>query len=201
MKTLVLIQQDGSTLEYKNCKDDFSVHSSGKWGYLYDGLGGSAKVEFKENAEPEVTKIESWDGIENTADVFIGKEYLFVTGRVKKGEEKFEVVGVYDFDRNLKYILGSTEKGIQDDTIGSITSITDTPNGIIGLDSNMRTFMIWKKDGSFVAKTKASDLCSLDYPWFTNMQVLSDGSFLLAATQDRDDDSAMELVIYTVKGF
>ena len=52
-----------------------------------------------------------------------------------------------------------------------------------------------------VAEISGDDLFSTNYPWFCNSALLSDGSIITIMTEEREDKSATELVVFTVKGF
>lgn len=193
--------KDGEQIfKFDDCDDNLAVHSSGKWGMLYNGLGEIKKVTFNDG-NVELKDIENIEGLEELSDVFIGKENIFITGSLKKGEDKFQVVGVYDFDLKLKHMLGSLKDGFDADKIGSLSGMTDTKNGFLAFDSNFRKIIFWKKDGNVIGSIKASDLFGTNYPWITNLDVLEDESILIGMTQDREDKSAKEYLLYTIKGF
>ena len=85
--------------------------------------------------------------------------------------------------------------------LGSITFVTQTANGYIGFDGNMRDVLLWDNDGAFIAEISDSDLFGTSYPWFCSSTVLSDGSILTIMTAEREDRSATELIAFNVKGF
>lgn len=199
-KELLGFKNGEQIFQHPDCKDYLVVHHSGTWGVVHNGLGKIAKATFADG-KIEKQPIEAFEGLEDASDVFVGKDHLFVTGTIKKGDEKFNLVGVYDFDLKKKFIFGSTEKGFHPDTIGSITGMIETPNGFMALDSNFRKFILWNKDGECIGEVSASKLFGTEYPWITNMDVQADGSILFGMTQKLEDDKTIEYLLFQVKGF
>ena len=85
--------------------------------------------------------------------------------------------------------------------LGSITYIARTANGFIALDGNMREVVLWTADGTHIGTADDGDLFGTFYPWFCGATMLDDGSILVVMTEDRDDQSAMELVAFKLTGF
>lgn len=65
----------------------------------------------------------------------------------------------------------------------------------------MRRLYFWSKDGNFIGVIQVKDLLGTDYPWLEDMQLMEDGSVLLALTQEREDESADELMLFRLTGF
>ena len=84
---------------------------------------------------------------------------------------------------------------------GSLTGIAETANGYIAADGNMREFYFWSKDGTLLAEVDCYDMFGTRYPWIEDMKVAEDGSVMVLMTQDRDDDSASELMVFRLTGF
>ena len=85
--------------------------------------------------------------------------------------------------------------------MGSVTFVTETANGYLALDGNMREVVLWTKDGAYIGEADDSDLFGTSYPWFCGGTKLADGSILAIMTEDRADESAMELVAFKLSGF
>ena len=79
--------------------------------------------------------------------------------------------------------------------------IAETANGYIAADGNMREFYFWSKDGTLLAEVDCYDMFGTRYPWIEDMKVAEDGSVMVLMTQDRDDDSASELMVFRLTGF
>ena len=106
-------------------------------------------------------------------------------------------VFVYNKDGVLQKILCDAEgKGL-----GSVTFVTQTANGYIGFDGNMRDVILWNNDGTFIAEISDGDLFATSYPWFFSSTMLSDGSILTLMTEEREDKSATEVIVFQIKGF
>ena len=67
----------------------------------------------------------------------------------------------------------------------------EIPEGFFGIDANMRDLYIWGPDASVLGSVA----------WIAGAAKQDDGSILVALTQDRDDDSATELLLYRLSGF
>ena len=50
-------------------------------------------------------------------------------------------------------------------------------------------------------KLGGDDIFGVSYPWLEDMQLLDDGSLLIMLTQERDDGSANELMIFLLPAF
>ena len=53
----------------------------------------------------------------------------------------------------------------------------------------------------YPSSVEAPDLLGAGYAWIAGAAKQDDGSILVALTQDRDDDSATELLLYRLSGF
>ena len=107
---------------------------------------------------------------------------------------------VYDLEGNQQLLLGSDQH--EDPAyFGSLTGIAETANGYIAADGNMREFYFWSKDGTLLAEVDCYDMFGTRYPWIEDMKVAEDGSVMVLMTQDRDDDSASELMVFRLTGF
>ena len=108
----------------------------------------------------------------------ISENYAYIGGRSE--ELDAYILKAYDMEGN--HLLTFGEKGKDgDDWLAYVSQIMEIPEGFFGIDANMRDLYIWGPDAS-VAKQ-------------------DDGSILVALTQDRDDDSATELLLYRLSGF
>lgn len=65
----------------------------------------------------------------------------------------------------------------------------------------MRSVVLWNTDGAFIGEIDDGDLFGTDYPWLCAADLQPDGSIVLLLTEDRDDNSAMELVAFRLTGF
>ena len=98
-------------------------------------------------------------------------------------------------------ITGCAEEFTGPDNLGSVTYVAETANGFLALDGNMREIVLWTKDGTYIGTADDGDLFGTNYPWFAHGTQLSDGSILVLMTEERPDRSAMEVLVYQLKGF
>lgn len=131
-------------------------------------------------------------------DAMISENYVYAAGTDEKSE--CYVVNIYDMEGTEKLVLGETQKHTAD-AIGWITQMLEVPEGFLGLDGNMRKVFLWGTDGSLQGAVKAPDLFGTSYPWISDAVKLEDGSILLVLSQEREDKSAVELLLYRLSGF
>ena len=133
--------------------------------------------------------------VETIMHLNVDENYIYVCGSA--ADDSGHKVFVYSADGKLQKTLCDAEG----EGLGSITFMAKSANGYIGFDGNMRDVLLWDNDGKFVAEISDGDLFSTNYPWFCNSALLSDGSIITIMTEEREDKSATELVVFTVKGF
>lgn len=132
--------------------------------------------------------------VDTIMHLMVDESYIYVCGSDVNGDHR---VHVYDHSGALQMTLGD-ENG---EGLGSITFMAKTANGFLGLDGNMRQVVLWSADGTFLGAFEDSDLFGTNYPWFCGGTKLSDGSILVIMTEERADQSAMELVAFKLTGF
>ena len=189
----ILRMKGGATINTYKDIDNLAMHPSGAWGVDYFTSNECNIVTFNGNtysATPVIFK--EADTIMN---VNIDENNIYVCANA--ADESGHKVFVYNKDGVLQKTLCDAEgKGL-----GSITFVTQTANGYIGFDGNMRDVLLWNNDGTFIAEISDSDLFDTNYPWFCSSTVLSDGSILILMTDEREDRSATEVIVFQVKGF
>ena len=65
----------------------------------------------------------------------------------------------------------------------------------------MREIQFWAKDGTHLGAISTNEIFGVSYPWLEDMQLLDDGSILILLTQEREDESADELMFFRLTGF
>ena len=148
--------------------------------HSYKTEGGFEKTEF------------SFAEVESISYILINDNYIFLSGRDANDEE--QKVMVYDKGRNHLLTLGDEEGG----GLGCVTYITESVNGFIGFDGNMREIILWDAEGKYIGEVSDGDLFGTGYPWFCGGTVLEDGSILMVMTDERADESATELIAFLV---
>ena len=185
--------QDGKVVNTYEDIDKLAMHPSGTWGVDYFTTNECNIVTFSGDsftAKPIVFK-----EAESIMNLFVDENNIYVCGNA--ADDSGHKVFVYNKDGVLQKTLANSEgKGL-----GSITFMKQTANGYIGFDGNMRDVVFWKADGSFIAEIGDGDLFGTDYPWFCASTALPDGSILTLMTEEREDQSATEVLVFNVKGF
>lgn len=199
--------KDGQKVMQSNVDGDLVMHPSGEWGISFWVNADTQKITNQDGiltAEPWILTNLNDDAARTgmfsmISDVAITEEHILVAGK-SAGEESDEKIAVYDYEGNQLMVLGGSE--ISDpDCLGSVTAMAETPNGIVAADGNMRRIYFWTRDGIFIGAVEMRELIGTSYPWLEDMQLLEDGSLLVALTQEREDESADELLFFRLTGF
>ncbi len=192
MNDLIVLKDGYVTATYTEL-DDVVMHPSGKWGVNYFSESDCQKVTFSGDSYTAVDL--SFAELDSIMHMSVSENHIYVCGSAV--DESGHKVFVYDTDGNLQMTL-CDEDG---EGLGSITYITETANGFLGFDGNMRTIVLWDADGNWVGEVEDGDLFETNYPWFCSSAMLDDGSVLTVMTDERADRSATELVAFRVSGF
>ena len=132
-------------------------------------------------------------------DVQITNDHIMVAGSMAAEDGGTKII-VYDYEGNQLLELGGADIG-SPDRLGFITGMAETENGFVAADGNMREIQFWAKDGTHVGAISTDDIFGVSYPWLEDMQLLDDGSLLILLTQQREDESANELMFFRLTGF
>jgi predicted secreted protein len=202
----ILAIRDGIILQDNGISGNLSMHPDGDWG-----------ISYWANAEPKLVRAsdgvlteEPWV-LSNLSDagnrkgrfssiscVSIAEKRIYVAGTdAEKGDA--QRVAVYDLKGKELFTFGS-EDWTRDDAFGSVTGIVETKNGILVQDRNNRAFKLFSNKGVFIGSVASDALLGTDYPWLSSMIGAEDG-VLIAAAQERKDQSCDELLLYLIKGF
>ena len=185
--------KDGAIVNTYEDIYNFAIHPSGTWGVDYFTSNECNIITFNGDtysATPIIFK--EADTIMN---VNVDKNNIYVCANA--ADDSGHKVFVY----NKSGVLQKTLCNAEGEGLGSVTFVTQTSNGYIGFDGNMRDVLLWKNDGTFIAEISDGDLFDTNYPWFCSSAVLSDGSILTIMTDEREDQSATEVIVFNVKGF
>lgn len=158
---------------------DYFMNESGKKISFADGLVSSQEVAY-----PEFKAV---------SKLACGNNYLMAFGNSIENDEQKAML--YDYNHVFQMQLSTPE------TIGSVTDMIETENGFIALDGNMREILFWDKAGNYIGSLEDSDIFGTGYPWISDAVRLADGSILIALTEEREDESADELVVFKLTGF
>ncbi len=192
MNDIICIKNDKIATTYEDI-DNLAMHPSGAWGINYFTSSECSKVTFNGDSYTSVPM--NFKEVDTIMHLNVDENNIYVCGSA--ADDSGHKVFVYNGDGKLQKTLCDAEG----EGLGSITFMAKSTNGYIGFDGNMRDVLLWDNDGKFVAEISGEDLFSTNYPWFCNSALLSDGSIITIMTEEREDKSATEVVVFTVKGF
>lgn len=186
---------------------DLVMHESGNWGISFWVNADTQEISKKGSALTSKPWILT--GLNDDAkrkgmfsmlqEVAITENNILVAGSTAE-EDQSTKIAIYNHKGKKVSELGG--KSIEDpDMLGSITGMVETKNGFVAADGNMRKFQFWNKKGKHIGTIEAEEIFGTSYPWIEDMQLLEDGSILVALTQERDDKSADELLFFKLTGF
>lgn len=176
--------------------DKAVMSPSGEWGVSFFYGSANKKVTLNDN----IASLSEWLPMENVnvSSVSISENHIFVAGSDK--ETNNHGIWVFDTAGNQQLVLGNKAFG-EPDNLGSVTQVAETANGFIGFDGNLRNLVFWKTDGTYIGNIKGSEVFGVSYPWISAAAVQSDGSVLVGMTQEREDESADEFIVFRLTGF
>ena len=192
MEALISWKDGAQTASYEG-PSYVAMHPSGTWGISWFSGPECEKITLSGGAVatgPIVFK-----EVDLISHLLVDENHIYVTGSA--ADESGHKVFVYDTAGNLQLTLADSDGG----SLGSVTFVAETANGYLALDGNMREVVLWAKDGTYIGAADDSDLFGTSYPWFCGGAKLADGSILAIMTEDRADESAMELVAFKLSGF
>lgn len=184
------VWRDGAQIQtYEGC-DVVSMHPSGDWGISWVNGPDVEKVSFSDGGLTFTTL--SFPQVSIISQLVVDQDYIYVCGYA--ADESGHKVFVYDEDAVLLQVLEDD----QGESLGSITFMTQIPGGFMGLDGNLRELVFWAEDGTHLGTIDDAALFGTDYPWFCGAAQMGDGRILMIMTEERADESAMELVAFVV---
>lgn len=189
----VLCIKDGNIIATYEDIDNFAIHPSGTWGVDFFTSNECNIVTFSGNtytATPVVFK-----EADTIMHICVDENNIYVCASA--ADNSGHKVFIY----NKAGVLQKTLCDAEGEGLGSVTFVTQTANGYIGFDGNMRDVLFWDNNGTFIEEISDRDLFSTNYPWFCDSAVLDDGSIITIMTDEREDKSATELVAFIIKGF
>jgi len=192
----MLVLQDGAVIAQYEDVDSTLMSPDGTWG-ISAFIGRPLK---KVTLTADAAQIEEWPlrTADETSKGFVSMNHVYVTGT---SDDKDNVaVWVFDTAGDQQFEFGNAELG-EPGWMGSVSDVVETENGFIVLDGNVRTLFFYGTDGSLIAEVGDGDLFGTFYPWISSATVMSDGSVLVALVEEREDESAYELLLYRLSGF
>lgn len=191
MNDLACLKNDAVVSTYEDI-DNFAIHPSGKWGIDFFTENECEKITF--DGDSYKASSIKFPEVELISHVNIDENYIYVCGSDTDDNHR---VFVYNADGKLQKTLSDADG----ESLGSITFVANNKNGFIGFDGNLRELTFWDNSGKFVDLIADEDLFSTEYPWFCDSALASNGSIVTIMTEEREDKSALEVVVFTLKGF
>lgn len=185
--------KDGAVVKTFEDTDNVAMNYGGTWGINWFSSSECEKITV--SGDTLTREAITFPEVDIISELFVDDDYIYVCGNAV--DESGHKVFVYDTAGTLKLTLADEEG----ESLGSITYVTKTSDGFIGLDGNMREVVLWNKDGTFAGTAEDGDLFSTNYPWFCDGTLTSDNSLFVIMTDERADESAMELVAFKLSGF
>ena len=192
MEPLISWKDGAQTASYEG-PSYVAMHPSGTWGISWFSGPECEKITLSGGAVatgPIVFK-----EVDLISHLLVDENHIYVTGSA--ADESGHKIFVYDTNGALQLTLADSDGS----GMGSVTFVAETANGYLALDGNMREVVLWTKDGTYIGAAEDSELFGTSYPWFCGGVKLADGSILAIMTEDRADESAMELVAFKLSGF
>ena len=185
--------KDGALTASFEGPDYVAMHPSGSWGVSWFSSNECELVDLSGGGY--TTTPITFAEVDTIMHLMVDEDNIYVCGSAV--DDSGHKVFIYDKDGTLKLTLANADGS----GMGSITFIAQTGNGFIALDGNMREVKLWTADGTYIGEADDGDLFGTSYPWFCGAVKLADGSILAIMTEDRADESAMELIAFRISGF
>lgn len=175
-----------------------TLHSSGTWGisHFFD-MDDIEKITFNEDGsvtqEPIHFADKNGEAVQNmAAGLFVLSNRIAIAGNSDQADAY--VIGIYHTDGSLDRML-RFEDG---ESLGSISGVVEGENAYLACDANMRAFYLWDKEGNYLGEVDDNELLGTSYPWKSAFFTGEDGHFYLVCTQQREDKSSNEILVYRI---
>ncbi|MDO5714140.1 MAG: hypothetical protein Q4Q07_06865 [Tissierellia bacterium] len=132
--------------------------------------------------------------------VFVEGDKVYIAGTrpdPNNAEESFYSVGVFQKDGTQIFLFENGSGVGKCCNIGGYYPIKD---GSMIMDSNCRNLLFLDHQGNLIRELKVSDGTGMDYPWPSGLANGTDGKMFFVATQEREDKSGTECLIYLLDG-
>ncbi len=189
----ILCIKDGAIVKTYEDIDNLAIHPSGAWGVNYFVSNECSIVTF--NGDSYSTTPVVYNEVDTIMNVNVDENNVYVCASA--ADDSGHKVFIY----NKEGVLQKTLCDAEGEGLGSVTFVTQTSNGYIGFDGNMRDVLLWDNNGAFVAEISSDELFDAHYPWFCSSTVAPDGNIYTVMTSEREDESATEVIVFQVNGF
>jgi len=189
---LMCLKDGVETATYEGV-DYITMHPSGEWGINWFSGPDCEKVTFADGSDSRTAM--SFGEVGTISSLIVDENYIYVCGDSTDGTGH----KVYVYDTNG--VLQMTLADMDGECLGCITFMCQTADGFLGLDGNLREVVHWSNDGTCLGVIDGGDLFGTIYPWYCGGTMLDDGSIMVVMTDERADESAMEVIAFRLSGF
>lgn len=183
-----------------------AMHPQGEWGLCYWASSDVKRIAFTEDGmatKPWVlTDLDDADSrqgrFSSVQYITITPEHIFVAGSDILTNDAVRIA-MYDLAGNELATFGGSD-WTDDSAFGSVAGIVETGNGILVQDGYYQEYKLFSLDGTFLGSADCDDLLGTDYPWPLSMTPSENGALALLS-QEREDKSAVELLVFEITGF
>ena len=189
--------------------NEITMHKSGSWGISKPITEDPKKVVLNNGVfemEPWVLENLRDDGtrvgpFKSLSTFFISDSHITAAGSLAEGRPSGAYV--YNLDGKEQFALADPDDSVNG--VGILSGVVETKNGFVTSSHHFATanenLHFWNTKGDFLGIVTIKDLISAKSPAITDLSVMDDGSILVAFTQMRDDESALELLFMRLTGF
>lgn len=183
-----------------------AMHPDGVWGLSFWFYNDVTKVTFTPDGmatKPWVLTGLSDDTarqgrFNSIAYITVSQDHIFVAG-TDASTDYATRIAMYDLDGNELAVFGATDWS-DDAYIGSVAGIVQTQNGVLVQDGSYYSYKLFAMDGTFLGSIPCDELLGTRSAVPFAMASTQDGA-LAVVSQERDDQSATELLVFEITGF
>lgn len=188
----LLVYRDGKQADAPEGEDQFVISRDGSFGVEYftsPDKVNKVTINSDGTASREILPVDT-SIISMVSDVFITKDYILTSG--SSADDNRHRLFMFDHNGNYLKTLADEENG----SLGSITGAVQTDNGILAVDGNMRTVILWDNDGKYIGEVNDGDLFGTNYPWISGLMQTKDGNIYVSMVEERTDKSWDEMIMF-----
>ncbi|MDD6269770.1 MAG: hypothetical protein PUA84_06935 [Oscillospiraceae bacterium] len=188
----LLVYRDGKQADAPEGEDQFVISRDGSFGVEYftsPDKVNKVTINSDGTASREILPVDT-SIISMVSDVFITKDYILISGSSADDNRH----RLFMFDHNGNYLKTLADE--ENDSLGSITGAVQTDNGILAVDGNMRTVILWDNDGKYIGEVNDGDLFGTNYPWISGLMQTKDGNIYVSMVEERTDKSWDEMIMF-----
>lgn len=169
-----------------------SLHPSGKKAVGWSYSNSITEYDF----ETGTNKERVIDPVEGINSVSVTKDYQAVCGY----KESETLLNIYDNNWNEVMTISSTDT--ESGMLEGVSAFEQTQNGWVIFDSWMENVIFVGFDGAILKEVSYEELFgTLNWPYVNGTCMDEEGNVIVAITDQREDNSCYETIIFKLKGF